>query len=68
MGLANAGAIAAELVRGGRPPDTPVALVADASLPQQRRVDTTLADLADAATNSNIGPPALIVIGEVTRL
>ncbi len=68
MGLANAGAIAAELVRGGRPEDTPVALVADASLPQQRRVDTTLAGLADAVTESGIDPPALIVIGAVTRL
>jgi uroporphyrin-III C-methyltransferase/precorrin-2 dehydrogenase/sirohydrochlorin ferrochelatase len=68
MGLANGGAIAAELVRGGRPGDTPVALVADASLPQQRRVDTTLAGLAEAITDSGIGPPALIVIGAVTRL
>ena len=68
MGLANGGAIAAGLVRGGRPADTPVALVADASLPQQRRVDTTLARLAEAVTDSDIGPPALIVIGAVTRL
>ena len=68
MGLANAGAIAAELVRDGRPEDTPVALVADASLPQQRRVDTTLAGLAAVVTESGIDPPALIVIGAVTRL
>jgi uroporphyrin-III C-methyltransferase/precorrin-2 dehydrogenase/sirohydrochlorin ferrochelatase len=68
MGLANGGAIAAELVRGGRPAGTPVALIADASLPHQRRVDTTLAGLAEAVTESGIGPPALIVIGDVTRL
>jgi uroporphyrin-III C-methyltransferase / precorrin-2 dehydrogenase / sirohydrochlorin ferrochelatase len=68
MGLSNGGAIAAELIRCGRRADTPVSLIADASLPQQRRVDTTLAGLAEAITESGIGPPALVVIGDVTRL
>lgn len=65
MGIANAGAIAAELTACGRPDDTPVAVIADGTMPTERVLLTTLARLdADLATEQ-IRPPAIIVIGDV---
>ncbi|HEX6199099.1 MAG TPA: uroporphyrinogen-III C-methyltransferase [Thermoanaerobaculia bacterium] len=55
------------LVRHGRPPDTPAAAVESATLPEQRVVAGTLADLADRAARPG-GGPVLLVVGEVVRL
>lgn len=68
MGLANANAIARTLIDGGRPPVTPVSLVENASTGQQRRTDLTLAELAEPDSAGRATPPAVIVIGAVTRL
>ena len=68
MGLANAGPIAAALVAGGRDPGTPVAAVADASLPTQRRVDATLATLAARLEQETLRSPVVLVVGDVARL
>ena len=68
MGLGKIGVIAERLIAGGRPAGEPVAIVADASLPSQRVVETTLADAARAVAEAGIGAPALIVVGEVVRL
>lgn len=70
MGLRHAPAIAAALLDGGREPHGAVALVADASLPTQRRVDTTLgalAGLADAAETYGLRSPVLLVVGPTAR-
>ncbi|WP_324275814.1 uroporphyrinogen-III C-methyltransferase [Blastococcus brunescens] len=45
MGVDTAPAIAATLLEHGRAPDTPVAVVADGSMPTERTVRTTLVDL-----------------------
>ncbi len=56
-------AVCEALVRGGRDPQTPVAVVQDGTLPTQQVVRTTLRDAAvDAA---GVRPPAVVVIGEV---
>jgi uroporphyrin-III C-methyltransferase len=68
MGVDTAPAIAAALVRHGRPADTPVAVIADGSTPTQRTVRTTLAGLAQTLADEGIGPPAVWVVGEVVRL
>ena len=57
-------AIAAALVRGGRPPDTPVAVIARGTTASQRVARTTLAGLGDV----DLGPPAVIVVGPVAAL
>jgi uroporphyrin-III C-methyltransferase len=61
-----AGEIAQDLLEAGRPPDEPVAIVANAARPDQQVIVTTLSGLTAAAENA----PALaiIVIGDNVRL
>lgn len=68
MAVENAGAIAAALIAAGRPSDQPAAVIADGSLPTERIVRTTLAELGSAVVAESIAPPAIIVIGEVVAL
>ena len=66
MGVATVEALQSGL-GAALPPDTPVAVVQDASLPSQRQVFCTLASLAAAVSGGNIGSPAVIVVGDVGR-
>lgn len=65
MGVANAAAIATALVDGGRAPDTAVAVIADGTMSTEQVVVSTLDGLGDDLAASAIGPPAIIVIGDV---
>jgi siroheme synthase len=65
MAVANLRAIAARLVAAGRDPATPAVVVANASLPTQRLVWTSLAALADDAAAAGVVPPAVVVVGDV---
>jgi uroporphyrinogen III methyltransferase/synthase len=58
----------AKLVEHGRAPSTPAALIEWGTLPRQRVVVGTLADLAERAAAENMGPPALLVVGDVVAL
>jgi uroporphyrin-III C-methyltransferase len=58
--------IAAALVAGGKPATTPAALVESATLPEERRLFTTLAALAAEPVPRAAGPVVLCV-GEVFR-
>lgn len=64
MGGRQAQAIADGLITSGMSPDRPAVLVENASLPNQRVLPTTLADLPLAARLLGDGP-ALIMVGEV---
>lgn len=68
MGLHRLPSIAEQLVAHGKPPDTPAAVVSRASLPDQRTVSATLAELPSAAVAAGLHPPSLIVVGECVRL
>ena len=68
MGQANLRAIADALMRFGRAPGTPVALVQWGSEPYQRTLTGTLGDIADKAADAGFGAPAVTVVGEVARL
>jgi uroporphyrin-III C-methyltransferase len=66
MGLREAPALAQALMEGGSAPATPIAIVADASLPSARSRHATLADLAghgEWAENA----PALVLVGPQFR-
>ena len=65
MAVANLGAIADVLVAGDRPPTTPVGVVENASMPHQRVLRATLADIADIAAQWDVVPPAVVVVGDV---
>ena len=63
MGIGALAGIAESLIACGRAPETPVALVANATLPNQRVVRGPLNEIAETAKRQGIEPPALIVVG-----
>ncbi|MBI2940746.1 MAG: uroporphyrinogen-III C-methyltransferase [Chloroflexi bacterium] len=68
MGMSNLPQIVAELVTHGRAATTPVALIRWGTLPEQETVVGTLADIVERAQARKLGPPAVIVVGEVVAL
>jgi uroporphyrin-III C-methyltransferase len=67
MGVRRLGGIAAELRAGGLLGSTPVAVVANATLPNQS-VQIGDLDAAETLVATVQGQPALIIVGEVVRL
>jgi uroporphyrin-III C-methyltransferase len=67
MGLGRLRETCADLVACGRPPSTPAAIVSRATLPDQRVVTATLANLADRVAAEAVEPPALLIVGEVVE-
>jgi uroporphyrin-III C-methyltransferase/precorrin-2 dehydrogenase/sirohydrochlorin ferrochelatase len=68
MGVERLGEVVARLREHGRAPETPVALVENGTLPSERVVAGTLADIVERASRAWVRPPAVIVVGEVVRL
>ena len=68
MGVKNLPDIARNLVQAGMNPQTPAALVQWGTLPWQRSVASTLADLPGTAAREGVGSPAVLVVGEVVQL
>ncbi|MEU8758353.1 uroporphyrinogen-III C-methyltransferase [Streptomyces sp. NPDC048659] len=67
MGVDKIGKIAEALVAHGKSPDTPLALVQEGTTATQRRVDATLATVAERVRTEEVRPPAVIVIGDVVK-
>ncbi|WP_426362960.1 uroporphyrinogen-III C-methyltransferase [Streptomyces sp. E-08] len=65
MGVDKIGKIAEALIAHGKSPDTPLALVQEGTTATQRRVDATLATVAETVRAEEVRPPAVIVIGDV---
>ncbi|MGW0604644.1 uroporphyrinogen-III C-methyltransferase [Streptomyces sp. NPDC002644] len=68
MGVDKIGRIAETLIAHGKTPDTPVALVQEGTTSAQRRVDATLATVAEVVRAEDVRPPAVIVIGPVVSV
>jgi uroporphyrinogen III methyltransferase / synthase len=68
MGIKNLPIIVANLIKYGRSPKTPVAVVRWASTPEQRSVVGTLETITQVVADAGIKPPALIIVGEVVTL
>jgi uroporphyrin-III C-methyltransferase/precorrin-2 dehydrogenase/sirohydrochlorin ferrochelatase len=68
MAMAQLAGLTERLQQAGAPPDRPVALVAQATLPTQRVVHGKLADIAETARTGGFGAPALLFVGDVTRV
>jgi uroporphyrin-III C-methyltransferase len=66
MAAAQAKQVATDLIAAGRPGATPAVFIENASLPNERRVVTTLADLRSGPVPAFEGP-ALLLVGEVFR-
>jgi uroporphyrinogen III methyltransferase/synthase len=67
MGVAKIGYIAGQLMKHGRPPETPVALVRWGTRAEQATLVGTLRDIEAKVRASDFQPPAVIVVGEVVR-
>ncbi|UTW07597.1 uroporphyrinogen-III C-methyltransferase [Pseudomonas benzenivorans] len=65
MGVAKLPEIRESLLAGGMPADMPVAMIENASLPQQRDCRSTLAAMQRDAMAFELKSPAILVIGEV---
>jgi len=65
MSVQRIGAVAAELLRHGRSPDTPVSVIADGTMPTQRTINSSLEQVEGMVTREGIRPPAIVVVGDV---
>jgi uroporphyrin-III C-methyltransferase len=66
MGLKRLALIAEGLLAGGKPADTPAAVISSGTRSEQTAVVATLAGIADAA--AGVESPALVVVGDVVSL
>jgi uroporphyrin-III C-methyltransferase len=66
MGVRGAAEIQEGLLQG-LPNDTPVAIIQNASLPQQRHAVCALHALQTTITRENLASPSVIVVGDVVR-
>lgn len=67
MGLSQLPRIRDRLLAGGRAPQTPAAVIASGTTPEQRVVTAPLAELPEAVVAAHLAAPALVVIGDVVR-
>ncbi|MEW2145545.1 uroporphyrinogen-III C-methyltransferase [Micromonospora vinacea] len=65
MGLKNLAAITATLIANGRSPQTPAAVVQEATTGTQRVLRSTLGEVAADALTADLRPPAVVVVGDV---
>ena len=68
MGLAALEVICSQLVAHGRSPETPVAVIERATLPEQRVITGTLSSISEIVTASRPSAHTLIIIGSVVDL
>jgi uroporphyrin-III C-methyltransferase/precorrin-2 dehydrogenase/sirohydrochlorin ferrochelatase len=68
MAVERIGAVANELLRYGRSPDTPVSVIADGTLPTQRTINSTLEQVESLVAKEGIRPPAIAVVGDVVAI
>lgn len=68
MGVKNLSNIVAQLLRHGRPSDTPVALVRWGTTSRQQTVSGTLDTIVDEVASAGLTSPSIIVVGGVAEL
>ncbi len=68
MGAGRINEISEALIREGMNASTPCAIIQDATLPSQKHVASTLAEMGTAAEKSGMGSPCIIVVGKVAGL
>ena len=68
MGVHTVAHWSAALIEAGKSPTTPVAIVRRCSWPDQEIVRCTLGDAAEQVASRGIGPPAVVLVGDVVDL
>lgn len=68
MGVENLPNITENLIKHGRPAETPAAVIRWGTKPEQRVLETTLGTAAQDVKEAGLKPPAIFIVGEVTKL
>ena len=68
MGVGNLPNITAELIKHGRSPETPVAVIRWGTKTSQRTIIGTLQTIVENVTVAGIKPPAITIVGDVVNL
>lgn len=68
MGMKRLASIVTDLLTAGMAADTPAAAIHQGTLPQQRHVVSTVAQLPMAVQQEGLTSPGIIVVGDVVRL
>ncbi|MBI5446614.1 MAG: uroporphyrinogen-III C-methyltransferase [Deltaproteobacteria bacterium] len=68
MGVRNLPTICERLMRGGRSPDEPVAVIESGTYRHQRCLTATLGTIGEVVACEGVKPPAMVVVGEVVNL
>jgi len=68
MAVQNLPVIAERLVTAGRAESTPVAVVAEGTMPGERTVLSTLGSVAADVERAGVRPPAIVVVGDVVAV
>ena len=67
MGLNNIGQIAENLIKNGKPSDTPIAIISNGGTALQRIARGRLAEISEIAKADGICSPAVIVVGKTSE-
>ncbi|MFS0727350.1 uroporphyrinogen-III C-methyltransferase [Paenibacillus sp. 1P07SE] len=67
MGVSKIGYISEQLIRHGKPPSTPVALIRWGTRVEQQTLVGTLETIEEQVRAADFQPPAVIVVGEVVK-
>ena len=68
MGRDKIGEISAELLRLGRDPETPVAVIENGTLESERTIFSTLSEVSDLLKEIKVEGPAVIVVGDIVKM
>jgi uroporphyrinogen III methyltransferase/synthase len=68
MGMQNLAKIVDQLIKHGRSPSTPVAVITHGTTNRQRCVTGTLEDILPKVKSENLQPPSVVVVGDVVHL
>jgi len=68
MGVGNLSRIVENLMEHGRSPGTPVAIIQNGTVPEQKTIVGKLQDITEKAQGEGVKPPAIIVVGDIVNL
>lgn len=68
MGMKNLPGIVKNLITNGRSPETPIAVIQWGTRADQKVVTGVLKDIVSRVKVAELGPPAIIVVGDVVKL
>lgn len=68
MTVKNLSMVCQRLIENGRSPDTPTAVIRWGTRPEQKSIVGNLGNIAQLATEEDVRPPAVMIVGDVVKL